>query len=63
MAMVNRLNVSECYHSVFFFLIQDGSTLLHDAAWKGHLEVVTKLLDSGADMDIKDNVRKGFVME
>lgn len=27
----------------------DGSTLLHCAAWKGHLEAVTLLLDAGAD--------------
>ena len=47
----------------FFFLIQDGKTLLHLAVEKGESEVVTKLLDSGADVDMKDNVRKDSVIE
>jgi ankyrin repeat protein len=29
----------------------DGSTPLHCAAWKGHVEVVRALLDAGADMN------------
>jgi ankyrin repeat protein len=28
----------------------DGSTALHCAAWKGHLEIVAFLIDSGADV-------------
>ena len=48
---------------MFFFPIQDGKTPLHWAAQNGKPEVVTKLLDSGADVDMKDNVRKGSVME
>ena len=46
-----------------FFLIQDGETPLHVAAENGCLEVVTKLLDSGAEVDMKNNVRKDSVME
>jgi hypothetical protein len=38
-------------------LLQDGSTPLHFAAWKGHTEVVGQLLDAGADMDIADMVK------
>ena len=49
--------------SFFFFCIQNGQTLLHRAAFWGNLEVVTKLLDGGADVHVKDNVRKSFVME
>jgi ankyrin repeat protein len=31
----------------------DGSTPLHCPAWKGHLEVVTALLDAGADVNAR----------
>ena len=48
---------------VFFFLIQSGRTSLHHASGTDHSEVVTTLLDSGADLGMEDNVRKGFVME
>jgi ankyrin repeat protein len=30
---------------------QDGSTPLHCAAWKGHVETVRFLLDAGADIN------------
>ena len=46
-----------------FFLLQDGQTPLHYTAKSGNPEVVTKLLDSGADVDMKDNVRKGSVIK
>ncbi len=32
----------------------DGSTPLHCAAWKGHAEIATLLLDSGADVNAKN---------
>jgi ankyrin repeat protein len=32
----------------------DGSTPLHCAAWKGHADVVTLLLDNGADVNAKN---------
>jgi ankyrin repeat protein len=32
----------------------DGSTPLHCAAWKGHANVVTLLLDNGADVNAKN---------
>ena len=32
----------------------DASTPLHCAAWKGHVEVVTLLLESGADIQAKN---------
>lgn len=32
---------------------KDGSTPLHCAAWKGHVEAATLLLDAGADIDAK----------
>ena len=47
----------------FFFLVQNDKTPLHYAAEEGHLGVVTKLLESGADVGVKAWVRKAFVME
>ena len=47
----------------FFFLVQNDKTPLHYAAEEGHLGVVTKLLEGGADVDVKAWVRKAFVME
>ena len=46
-----------------FFLLQVGKRPLHYAAKNRNPEVVTKLLDSGADVDMKDNVRKGSVIK
>ena len=70
MAMVNRLNKmcqgrdgKVSVNTAFFFLIQDGWTPLHWAAQEGHSEVLTKLLDSGADVGMHDEVRKVYVME
>ena len=71
MAMVNRLNKMcqgrdgkvSVVNTAFFFLTQDGWTPLHWAANKGYSEVLTKLLDSGADMGVQDKVRKVYVME
>ena len=33
------------------------------AARGGHVEIVTKLLDSGADSGIKDEVRNSFMLK
>ena len=33
---------------------EDGSTPLHHAAWKGHAEVATLLLDAGADVNAQN---------
>ena len=43
--------------------MQDDKTPLHGAAEKGNSEVVTKLLESGADVGVKAWVRNAFVME
>ena len=45
-----------------FLIGQDGGTPIFWAAEGGHLEVVTKLLDSGADVHVKDNVRKFYLV-
>ena len=60
--MTGKVSVNAVFF-FFFFLIQHGETPLHLAAWNGCLEVVTKLLDSGAEVDMKDNVRKDSVIE
>ena len=38
-------------------LPQDGDTSLIYAAFKGHVEVASLLLQRGADIEAKDNVR------
>ena len=40
---------------------QDESTALHNAAWEGHKETVLALLQAGADVHAKDEVRGGLV--
>ena len=37
--------------------MQYGSTALHRAASKGHMEVVTALLAAGADINLQSKVR------
>ena len=44
-------------------MMQSGRTPLHEAACVGSVEVVTKLLDSGAGVGEQDMVSKGFVIE
>ena len=39
-----------------FFLLQNDCMPLHVAAENGHIEVVTKLLESGADHGVKEKV-------
>lgn len=34
---------------------RDGSTPLHCAAWKGHVEIVELLLSAGAEIDVHSN--------
>ena len=41
--------------------MQNDRTPLHEAAENGPLEVVTKLLDSGADLHVRDQVSKIFL--
>ena len=43
--------------------MQLSRTPLHEAACVGNVEVVTTLLDSGADVGEKDVVRKSFVID
>ena len=40
-----------------YFNLQGGDTALHNAAYKGHTEIVTALLANGASIDIQDKVR------
>ena len=40
--------------------MQYGNTALYAGAYGGSLEVVTKLLDSGADLDVISKVSKIF---
>ena len=35
-----------------YALLQDGTTATHLAAWKGHLPVLSYLLNSGADVNV-----------
>ena len=49
--------------STVSFTIQDGRTPLHLAVDCGHTAVVTKLLESGADLDTKENLVKDIFTE
>ena len=40
----------------FFFILQNDWTPLHLAAYYGYTEIVTKLLESGADHGVKNKV-------
>ena len=39
------------------WLLQNGWTPLHEAALKGHLQVAQALVEAGADVNSKNNVR------
>ena len=39
------------------YFLQNGDTLLHWACYKGNKEIAVALMDRGADIHIKDNVR------
>ena len=39
-----------------FILYQWGSTALHEAAKLGHIEIVTLLLGTGADVNLKTRI-------
>ena len=43
-------------------LLQNGFTALIWASWNGHLNVVRTLLDSGGDINAKDNVSNQMMM-
>lgn len=43
-------------HIFLIFLSQDAWTALHFATEKGHKDVVSKLLESGADLKVKTKV-------
>ena len=52
---VRQKAVSHVFNTVLFTL-QDGRTPLHLAVECGHTAVVRKLLDSSADLGIKENL-------
>ena len=37
-------------------MLQDGDTALHDAAWRGKVEVIDLLVKHGAAVDIRGKV-------
>ena len=41
----------------FLFILQNGKTALHYAAYKGLLASVKALIEAGADLDITDEVQ------
>ena len=50
-----KRSLETIFKSLFFLLKSEG-TPLHLAAQNGHTEVVTKLLESGADHGVKEEV-------
>ena len=48
--------MEEKYYIAFFFPLQGDRMPLHSAAYNGHVEVLTKLLESGADPGVKEIV-------
>ena len=52
------MSVNTVFVFFVFVFVQNNKTPLHYAAEEGHLGVVTKLLESGADMGVKTWVRR-----
>jgi len=51
------LYLMKSYH-VTCILLQDGSTALHKAAWRGNTEVLEMLIKLGADVNACDDVSR-----
>ena len=52
-------NIDYC---AFITLLQNGWTPLHFACYEGHTEVVEILIKHGAQLDIRDEVLKKFIV-
>ena len=59
---VRQQAVRHVFNTVLFTL-QDGRTPLHQAVECGHTAVVRKLLDSSADLGIKENLVRNLFTE
>ena len=46
----------KCCYYIDMLLLQAGRTPLHNACWRGHLEIVEFLINKEADISATDNV-------
>ena len=46
-----------------FFLLKDGDTALHCAAWKGFEQIVKLLVEHGANLDLQSQVFIFFFLD